>query len=569
MAQKKRKKKKRKLTPEQRAKRKYKTDIRTTFLNCEFTHIPSRNVNIEVKGWTGEIDSIFIFKNIILLIEDTYIEKQKDILDHLRKKADFFEHLINNIRALLETLQESFARFKEIIDNQTEYNTDEYKIINLYCSRFDVEQKYKNRYNKTFQFLDYSYLQYFLNLSRTIHITARIELLKFLGLCLSEIGIENSGQSIKKYEGLLLPETPSGFPTGHKLVSFLVDPEMLLEQSYVMRTDSWRDSECLYQRLLIRNKINNMREFLAKGKRVFVNNIIVTLPSDTVLKRKNGEIVANSLSRRYEPIDIEIPKRFNSIGIIDGQHRVYSYHEGIDNLESVIAIQRKKQNLLVTGIVYPSELTENKKRRFEATLFLEINDKQKRVQGDLKQSIEVIINPTSAIAIAKAVINNLSKDGPLSTKLETHFYDMAKIKTASIVSYGLRHIVAIKGEFSFYKLWRSSEKTSIRQDNRILDSYIKYCTKKINTFVSAFKNNIPDTMWTADKKASRVLTTTTINGLIFCIRKLIENRQINDFNYYNKAFRKMKISFSPNQFIYKSSHWKDLGEKIYNQCFKV
>jgi DNA modification methylase len=62
------------------------------------------------------------------------------------------------------------------------------------------------------------------------------------------------------------------------------------------------------------------------------------------------------------------------VGIIDGQHRVFCYHEGSDVLEPKIAILRKRQHLLVTGIIYPSGIKEQARLEFEARLFLEIND---------------------------------------------------------------------------------------------------------------------------------------------------------------------------------------------------
>ena len=77
-------------------------------------------------------------------------------------------------------------------------------------------------------------------------------------------------------------------------------------------------------------------------------------------------------------------------------------------------------------------------------------------------------------------------------------------------------------------------------------------------------------MWTTDKKVSRVLTATTITGLIQCIRVLIENNKMSDFNHYDTGFKKLsgKVNFTPRKFTYKSSHWKDLGDKIYQTCFK-
>ncbi len=564
------KKRRIKLDPAERKKRriarKFKSDIRTSFVNGGFEHISTREHNINVVGRTGDIDALFVYENIIVVIEDT-TSKQDHIHDHLIVKAEFFRHLNKNLGSLISTLKREFPKFRGFITRNSKYEEEEYKIKFVYCSMNNVDNKYKRRYSDICYFLDYPFLKYFLNLSRTIHKSSCYEIYKFLELDLEDIGLYSSSSTIRKYDGLLLPETSSSFPSGHKIVSFLVDPNMLLEQGYVLRSDSWRDPDCLYQRLLIKRKILSMREYLVKEKRVFVNNIIATLPTDAIIRDKDGKKIGAGKSILIKPITIEIAKRFNSIGIIDGQHRLYSYHKGIDNFDRAISVLREKQHLLITGIVYPQGITEQMKRRFEAKLFLEINDKQKRVRGDLKQLIEVIVNPNSAIAISKSVIIGLAQNGPLTGQLEVHFYDEGKIKTTSIVSYGLRHIVSLDAIHSFYKIWRGTGKANIKRNKVILSKYIEYCVKEINKLISGFKYNVPNNLWTTDKKISRVLTTTTINGLIFCLRRLIENRKTGDFSYYKNAFKKMDIDFKPDNFDFKSSHWKGLGEKLYKDCF--
>jgi DGQHR domain-containing protein len=563
----KKKRRKKKLNPLSREARKFKTDIRTTFTNCGFEHFLTRNTEINVADRKSDIDSLFVYNNILVVVEDTCTGKTRDLLDHLRQKHEYFEHLKKHQRELIETLKSTFTGFKKYYQNKPLCNPEDYKIVFLYCSKTTIEKTYKQRYNDIIHFLGYAELQYFLHLSRTIKKSARFELLKYFGVELSDIGYQSNRKDARKYKGILLPESPSGFPAGYKIVSFLVDPEFLLEQAYVLRTDSWQDTGCLYQRLLIKSKINSMREFLSTQRRVFINNIIATLPSDVEMRDEKGRVITDESLSNIQDVVIEIPRRFNALGIIDGQHRLYSYHEGNDKHERTIQHLRPKQHLLITGIVYPQDVSNDKKAKFEATLFLEINDKQKKVVGALKQEIERIITPYSPVALAKAVISVLGNEGPLCGELEIHFYDKKKIKTTSIVSYGLKHVVGIDNENSFFKIWRNSKKKDIRKNKTVLDDYVRYCSTQIKTFFEAFKQVIPDEMWTSDKKTSRVLTTTTINGLIFCIRKLIENRKIGDFEYYRDSLCKSDIKFDPGKFKYKSSHWKDLGEEIYRQCF--
>lgn len=564
------KKRPRKLDERARADRRFKTDIRTSFVNAGFRHVPTRDISIEVSLRTSDFDAVFLFENILVISEDTTLGGQRALADHLRKKNEFYQHIQQHQEELIATLKRKLPPIRYHMAKH-HLEASDFVLAFIYCSTMTVDEKYQERYGSTIRFIDRPKLQYFLHLSKTINRSARFEILKFLGLELDQIGLSASTTESSEYQGLLLPETPSGLPQGHDVVSFLVDPNMLLERSYVLRTDSWRDTECLYQRLLKPAKLKSMREYLVKNKRVFINNIIATLPPDAQIIE--GKATSRSRShdvRRIRPVRVIVPRRFNAIGLIDGQHRLFAYHEGSDKYEKSIEPLRSKQHLLVTAIQYPPKASAVSRQRFEAKLFLDINDKQTRVKSDLRQSIKRIVEPFSTLAIAKAVIEKMAATGPLTGLLEVHFFDRQKIKTASIVSYGLQHIVRLDSDSSLYKLWPARRRNDLTRGKDIgaLNKYIDFCADKLNTFIAAFKTALPDTLWTNDKRVSRVLTTTTINGLIFCVRRLVENELLRDYEGYRSGFKKLRINFQTGKFAYKSSHWKDLGEKMYTQCFE-
>mgnify|MGYP001587669511 FL=1 len=403
--------------------------------------------------------------------------------------------------------------------------------------------------------------------------SARFELLDFLKIDQEKLGTQKSRSSDDIYTALVLPETASGYPPGHALVSFLIDPATLLRQSYVLRKDGWRDNDAVYQRIMIKKKIKEMRKYLTKEGRVFVNNVVLTLPNDLRLHDKDGAVINGSLtgSAHKEPVKISIPRRAGNIGIIDGQHRVFAYHEGNDEHEKRIGTLREQQHLLATGIVYPKDATNEEKARFEAALFLEINDRQTRTQSALRQVIGTIVDPFSEISIAKMVVGKLAAVAPMKGCLQQHFFDQGKLKTTSIVSYGMKHVVKLSGKDSFYWVWTNPKKGTLSSGNNraLLDQYVDYCTSEITIYLAAFKKNIPSAMWTVDQHVSRVLTATTITGLLHCMRTLIEKNRRGDFAYYDKKFKKISaINFSPGKFVYKSSHWKSFGDRVYELCFK-
>jgi DGQHR domain-containing protein len=563
---KKRKRRRRPLDPVARRNRKFLADIRTAFTNCGFLQISTRNVQFTHKGFTTDFDAIFCKGNVLVVVEDT-TEKNPD--DHLRKKSEAWAGMASDSEGFIEALSGRFPGIAEYLANNAEFATHDYQIRFVYISLRAIDELVTSRYPRI-GFLDNARLQYFVSLSKTISRSALFEFLNFLKIDLAKYGIQSSAHSETTFPGLYLPETPSGFKRGHKIVSLLMDPKTLLERCYVLRADGWRDSEALYQRLLVKNKIKEMRQYLKDEGRVFVNNVIVTFPSDTKLIADGKLITSDDSTRRSGviPICITLPHRFASIGIIDGQHRIFAYHEGTDELESFIAKLRVKQNLLVTGIVYPPALPPAEAQQFEAKLFLEINDKQKRVRGDLKQSIEMIVRPRSAVAVAKAVVNSLAASAPFLDILETHAFDTGKLKTTSIVSYGLKYVVDPERPDSMYTRWDGSQKPSFHAEQSALDAYIGYCTSALRQYFNAFKQTVGSDMWTTDREKSRVLNATSINGLIYAMRLIVAQRPPPSFEEARKRFKKITVSFEPSKFRYKSSHWKDLGERIFNDCFK-
>jgi hypothetical protein len=150
------------------------------------------------------------------------------------------------------------------------------------------------------------------------------------------------------------------------------------------------------------------------------------------------------------------------------------------------------------------------------------------------------------------------------------------------VSYGLRHIVKPDGPESFFTIWNHSEKPSLAEAIRnatdgkrefdkpqksTLDDYIQFCAAQINALLIGFKMSLPHGMWNLDRKVSRALSTTSINGLIFCLRLLLEQSKTSTMDGYKAAFKNLTLDYTPKKFKYKSSHWRSLGEKIVKDCF--
>ncbi len=246
-------------------------------------------------------------------------------------------------------------------------------------------------------YMDYRALRYFGVVTDAIKLSARYELLNFLSIDMLKVGVDGAvpqGTQSLNYTGSILPEAHSNFDDGFKVVSFYADANALLRTCYVLRNDGWRNSDNLYQRMISTKKIKSIRAYLKAQKRVFINNIIVTLPSDVHPLTDDNKTIDTHTLVNTAPVKIQIPNRANSIGIIDGQHWVFAYHQTAQD-DPEIALLRVQQNLLVTGIIYPSNIHNLDREKFEARLFLEINSTQTNAKADLKQAIGLVIAPFS------------------------------------------------------------------------------------------------------------------------------------------------------------------------------
>lgn len=562
---KKKKKAKKIVTAEELAKRSHIREIRSIFRNAGFTRVGNAvSKEFSFRGRTGEIDDVFVFENIVVVAEYT-THKSSYLSTHLLKKKVLFDLIHSNPADFIEFFEAECEAFKQSRDDR--FLPSQCHVILLYASKEQIEEEHKAQLKYAI-FLDYPVVKYFEHVSRSIKLSSRFEVFAFLKLKFDEIGtsVFKPGADFRNYDGTLLPESHSNFPSNYNVVSFYIDPESLLPMAYVLRRDSWHDENDLYQRMISTKKINSIRRYLNTNKRVFVNNIIVTLPKETKLLRAGKETDAKTITKA-EAITIQIPAGFNIVGLIDGQHRVFAYHEGgiyDDKIEQL----RRMQNLLATGIIYPAGVSAKERTRFESKLFLEINTTQANASSGLKQAIGLMLKPFSAESIARAVLNRLNSQGPLGDLFELRFYESDKIKTTSIVSYALKPLVKLSGTDSLFALWTNSRKSELpdEKNNELLEEYIGFCSSALNVFLGAVKATTSDSQWTTERSVkNKVLSTTAINGLIICFRQLIDAGKTGDFNSYKKRLTGLS-SFNFGKF--KSSQYGAMSREVYSRYFE-
>lgn len=565
----KKRKKKPSLSAAEKALSKLKADhrklIRSTFRNSGFsrvTGISDREFTFE--NQKTDLDDVFVYENVVVLAEYTCAQPS-GVGEHLKNKKHIYDKILGKPSAFLKFLSE---KFPAIATQFPSYHAQQIVLRVLYCARFDFEDKYKTNVPGPV-YMDYPAVRYFAAVSDAVRRSSRFELLHFLEIAPGKVGVNGKievGSSSKDYAGSLLPEAHSHFDDGFKIVTFYADPEALLRTCYVLRKDGWKDSQNLYQRMISKPKVEAIRTYLRTHRRVFINNIIVTLPPEVKPLNHKLETIDTSVLTQTEAVTIKLPDKPNSIGIIDGQHRVFAYHESAND-DSQIAQLRKQQNLLVTGIIYPPGLSALEREKFEARLFLEINSTQTNAKSQLKQAIGLVLDPFSSESIATRVLSQLAKTGPLSGTIEQYFFDSNKLKTSSIVSYGLKPLVKTSGNDSLFAVWTHSKKEEVAnaKDDSALADYVGFCVTTINIVFSAIRANLANERWTTDRQVQkRVLTTTYINSFLITARLLINRQETLEFESLKKAFAKIdKFNFS----AYHSSQYKRMAEKIVESYF--
>ncbi|TKT94062.1 DGQHR domain-containing protein [Dyadobacter frigoris] len=571
------------LTDQQKEQNLQEREIRSLMLNMGFSRV-SRVDGKEFiyDGRTSELDDIFYYENVIVLTEYTI---SKSVSSHLINKKIIYDKITDDPYSFIQFLLEhsQFKEFKEDITTNllSKYSLRQLQVKVIYVSKYQVADEHKGLI-QNIKYFDYPIFKYFEKVAKIIKKTAKYEFFDFLEISFSKIGNNINSTSTgasEDFSGHILPEEHSSFEEGYKLVSFYIDAQSLLKRAFVLRNEGWRDSSNVghYQRMLNPKKMRSMRKYLHEEQRVFINNIIVTIPIDNIklIDRDGKELIVdekglikNSEETKVQPALIKIENKSNIIGIIDGQHRSYSYYEGDDAYEATISKLRKIQNLLITGILYPKNENQDKRLKFEAKLFLEINANQAGAPTHLKQEIESLLHPFSIISISKYIISQLNLGGPLGSYFEQYSYESSKIKTSSIISFGLRPLIKLDGNDSIYKIWNNPGKGELKtkiENFDLLQEYKNFCVSEIRNIFIAFKENISKQKWSIDKtNDDAILNVTTINGMINCLRLLIKNERNGDITFYNLKLKEIdNFDFKK----YKSSQYRQMGQDLFDEYF--
>lgn len=564
---------KKKLTAEQKAaqlkKRKvlaFRKKIRSSFTDAGFTYFSTLDKHFPIGTRTVELDYLFLYENIIVICEDN--TKQKKDIDHIRNKNESFAEIRNNKTAFLNWLSNTFPEKATMVK---QYRPERYFLYYIYISQTELEitEDEKNRYSNLL-FWDPETLSYFNRMAQCIQHSARYEIFRYLGLKNDEIGFSGSeGGKTTIKAPIIYPQEATGLRNGVRVVSFMMSAEKLLRTSYVLRKDSWEESMFLYQRLIEKDKVKSIRAFLAQKGEAFYNNIIVALPDNVTFEDDAGTPILVENIGDFQHCKLVLPDEMNSICIIDGQHRIFAHYEApaTEKYELQIAPLRRQLHLLVTGLIFPTEMKKPERKQIQSQIFLDINDNTKKVAPNVLTHIEMVKDPFSDIGLARRVIERLNKKRVFLNRFELSALDESKIKVASIIKFALRYLVTVtpaEGKTSLYAYWQGNKEAFQQKDEASLNDYIEFCANSIDLYFSAIRDAFKSS-W--NDPASKMLSVISINGFIIAFNRQLNKYGVSDYPFYSSCLRKLSIDFSKNGFPYTSSQYRKFSGRILAEAF--
>lgn len=203
-----------------------------------------------------------------------------------------------------------------------------------------------------------SVISYYQELVKHLGSCARYQLLGNLFAHTTIKGMENRIPAIRGKMG------------GHTYYSFSIEPEKLLKIGYVLhRSEANNNLMPTYQRIIKKSRLKSVRKFINEEKGYFPNSIIISIDSKKPLQFDRSEKqVANAVA---DLGILHLPQMYRSAYIIDGQHRLYGYSDSeyaTKNSIPVVAFENLDQNEQVK-------------------LFMEINENQKSVSKNLRNTL--------------------------------------------------------------------------------------------------------------------------------------------------------------------------------------
>lgn len=204
--------------------------------------------------------------------------------------------------------------------------------------------------------MDEEAVSYFLHLAEHLGLAARYQLHGYLFGGQKIPGIESEVAAIQGKMG------------GHTYYSFAIEPARLLKLSYILHRNKANNAMMpTYQRLIKKSRLTKIGQFVDGGG-FFPNSVIVNI--DTTRKKLRFDRASLQTGEARLGV-LHLPQTYRASYIIDGQHRLFGYANS----------DRSETDMI------PVVAFENLPRADQVRLFMQINENQKAVPKNLRNTL--------------------------------------------------------------------------------------------------------------------------------------------------------------------------------------
>lgn len=156
---------------------------------------------------------------------------------------------------------------------------------------------------------------------------------------------------------------------GYTYFSFAIEPDRLLKLAYVLHRNNanvrWMPT---YQRIIKKPRLKKVSDFVEKGG-FFPNSLIINI--DNEQKKLKFDRAANQAGSSVLGV-LHLPKKYRSVYIIDGQHRLYGFAQSARASTELVPV--------VAFVDLPGEK--------QLELFMQINENQQAVPKNLRLTLK-------------------------------------------------------------------------------------------------------------------------------------------------------------------------------------
>lgn len=475
-----------------------------------------------------------------------FIEKIKKIgkNDKERKKYIIYYLKKHNLTKKLEKFNKKFQmniKEKDILKFSN--------IIYLYIHNRFIPLEFRGKeFNKKIKinFWDIDDVEYYRVVSSAIGEFARYEIFPTLDIEFNEFKKDEK----EKFKILQVDE-----PTiDEKYYIFEISPLELIKRAYVLRnpTIGWRGKT--YQRIVKKDRLREIAKFylaLENRQPNFITSIIVQLGKDAYCL-PDGNLV--------------LPKKHNSVVIVDGQHRLYGFCKIMDvikerniknkNLAEKLLTQSK---LIVSGFKGPIKK--------QARIFIDINQNQRKVSKDILYETKwSVLEERDSESLSNALMNKLNEHGPFKGIIQTNPLSPNPLKKISIIEYGgLKRMIEYTGSGIFAKKFAELKKLQMadlsKEDKeKYFQQYLDHCARYINRFFDIIKEKFKDEFEDRRNEKYALISVVGISSLLRLLEYfLTKNLDWNEIKNYIKILKEeSKFSFLKDKIPTSGSKWSDV-----------